>query len=150
MTNYTVPPRRDLISRVVREVEKAVDRFRPDTVYTHHAGDLNVDHRVTAEAVVTACRPLAGCPVREILAFEVPSSTEWRFAKGKGFEPTVFLDVGRFVDAKVRALAAYRGESRPFPHPRSGRYLRSLAAVRGGQSGCRGAEAFILVRRLDP
>ncbi|MFA6316403.1 MAG: PIG-L family deacetylase [Elusimicrobiota bacterium] len=136
--------------RVVREIEAVVERFKPDTVYTHHSGDLNVDHRIAAEAVVTACRPLAGCPVREILAFEVPSSTEWRFAKGKGFEPTVFLEASRFLEAKVRAMAAYQSEALPFPHPRSGKYLRSLAAVRGGQSGLAAAEAFILIRRLDP
>lgn len=52
---------------VIKLVEKHLRDFGPATVYTHHAGDLNVDHRRVHEAVVTACRPQAGHPVKRIL-----------------------------------------------------------------------------------
>lgn len=133
---------------VVQAIEEVVAALRPGTVLTHHAGDLNIDHRVTADAVRTACRPLPASPVRQILAFEIASSTEWAFGSGPAFEPNFFVDAAGFLDAKVRALAAYRGEARPFPHPRSETYLRALAAVRGAQSGREAAEAFMLVRKL--
>ena len=38
---------------VVKSVEEVIDSLQPDTVVTHHAGDLNVDHRVVHNAVIT-------------------------------------------------------------------------------------------------
>jgi LmbE family N-acetylglucosaminyl deacetylase len=64
---------------VVKVVEELVDRIKPEVIYTHHPGDLNIDHGVIHRAVLTATRPVSGQPVREIYAFEVPSSTEWAF-----------------------------------------------------------------------
>src|SRR3984957_20010480 len=43
---------------VVKCVEKLLAELRPSIVYTHYAGDLNIDHRIACQAVVTACRPL--------------------------------------------------------------------------------------------
>ena len=43
---------------VIKPVEAVVEAVAPEIVYTHHAGDLNVDHRIVHQAVVTACRPL--------------------------------------------------------------------------------------------
>src|SRR2546428_7477162 len=68
------------VLEVVKCVEAAIASFQPEVIYTHHAGDLNVDHEVVNRAVVTACRPLPGSHVRSILTFEVPSSTEWQAA----------------------------------------------------------------------
>ncbi|MBI3553512.1 MAG: PIG-L family deacetylase [Elusimicrobia bacterium] len=134
---------------LVHAIEEVVCAFKPDTVYTHSSTDLNIDHQIVCEAVKTACRPLPGSPVRHILSFEIPSATEWRFDSAKGFSPNVFVDVSRFLDKKLKALAAYKGEMRPFPHPRSEKYIRALAAVRGGQAGLPAAEAFSLIRSVS-
>jgi LmbE family N-acetylglucosaminyl deacetylase len=129
---------------VVKIVEHHVADVRPETVYTHHAGDLNVDHRVVHQAVLTACRPLPGSSVREILAYETVSSTEW----GTPFVPNHFVAVDGFVDAKLRALECYRSEMREFPHPRSAESIRALAAFRGASIGASAAEAFAVVRSV--
>jgi LmbE family N-acetylglucosaminyl deacetylase len=71
---------------VVRQVEALVAQYTPETIYTHHGGDLNIDHAVTHRAVLTATRPMAGGCVRKVFAFEVASSTEWAFGQcGLGF-----------------------------------------------------------------
>ena len=132
---------------IVRRVEVELTRLAPDIVYTHHAADLNVDHRRTFEAVVTACRPTGPDGPRRVLSFEVPSSTEWQPpTAAPAFAPNVFVDVDVTLERKVAALAAYVGEVRPFPHPRSAEALRALAAWRGASAGLRAAEAFALVR----
>lgn len=135
---------------VVRIVEDLVARLQPGTVYTHHGGDLNIDHSITARAVLTATRPVAGCPVRELLAFEVPSSTEWAFQQ---IEPTfradVFMDVQATIEAKIKAMELYEGETRPFPHPRSAEALRAIARRWGSVAGVEYAEAFSLVRMIQ-
>ena len=133
---------------VVHLVEELVDRYQPTTIYTHHGGDLNIDHVVVHRAVLIATRPQPGA-VRRIYAFEIPSSTEWAFGKlAKPFEPTVFVDVAETLPAKLRAMAAYESEARAFPHPRSPEALTALAQVRGAAAGFAAAEAFELVREI--
>lgn len=61
---------------VVQALEAVVQAIAPQVIYTHHHGDLNIDHRSTHQAVMTACRPLSGSTIREIYSFEVLSSTE--------------------------------------------------------------------------
>jgi LmbE family N-acetylglucosaminyl deacetylase len=136
---------------VVKIVEDLIDRVRPEVIYTHHPGDLNVDHGVIHRAVLTATRPLAGQPVREIYAFEVPSSTEWAFQRIEpAFRPNVFVDITRTIEKKIAAMACYETEARTFPHPRSPEALRALATHWGSVVGCDAAEAFELVRSVRP
>ncbi|GAB3440814.1 PIG-L deacetylase family protein [Insolitispirillum peregrinum] len=134
--------------RVVQTVERFVSAVRPAIIYTHHTGDLNIDHRLVHQAVVTACRPLAGSSVRRILAGEVLSSTEWQSADMVPFQPTVWHDVRETLACKVAAMAAYANEARPFPHPRSAEAIEALARFRGVQGGFPAAEAFVLVKEF--
>jgi N-acetylglucosamine malate deacetylase 1 len=136
---------------VVQAVEQFVDRHRPSMVLTHHAGDVNVDHRVVHEAVVVACRPQPGHCVRELLFFEVPSSTEWRPPDvAAPFAPSWFVDISGTLGRKLDALNAYATELRAFPHPRSPEAVRALAQWRGASAGFAAAEAFVLGRKLLP
>ncbi len=133
---------------VVKTVEQWIRRYEPDVIYTHHPGDLNVDHGVTFRAVLTATRPgTHSRTVKEIYAFEVPSSTEWAFGRiGPAFRPNVFVDVTATLDTKIAAMQCYRTEARPSPHPRSPEALRALAAHRGSAAGVVFAEAFDVIR----
>jgi LmbE family N-acetylglucosaminyl deacetylase len=134
---------------VVKMVEEAVAQHRPSLVMTHHAGDLNIDHRILHDAVVTACRPIPACPVRELLFFEVASSTEWRPAvSAPAFAPQVFYDISGHLAAKREALSAYATEMRPFPHSRSIEAVEALARWRGASCGVPAAEAFTVGRAL--
>lgn len=134
---------------VVKLVEDLVQKLKPEVIYTHHLGDLNVDHGVVHRAVLTATRPLAGQPVRDIYAFEVPSSTEWAFGGIQPmFRPNVFVDVTATLETKIAAMACYETESRKFPHPRSPEVLRALATRWGSVVGCAAAEAFELIRSV--
>jgi LmbE family N-acetylglucosaminyl deacetylase len=136
---------------VVKVVEGLVDTIRPAAIYTHHPGDLNIDHLVTFRAVMTATRPVAGCPVREIYSFEVPSSTEWAFQQMEPrFRPNVFVDVTATIATKIEAMSLYESECRPFPHPRSPEALRAIARRWGSVAGLEYAEALELVRSLRP
>jgi LmbE family N-acetylglucosaminyl deacetylase len=134
---------------VVKIVEELVGRLKPEIIYTHHGGDLNVDHGVIHRAVLTATRPVAGQPVQQIYAFEVPSSTEWGFQRLEPvFRPNVFVDVTRTLEAKIAAMECYESEARKFPHPRSPEALRAIAMRWGSVAGCGAAEAFELVRSI--
>ncbi len=134
---------------LTQRVEVLIARHRPVTLFTHHGGDLNIDHRRTHQAVMTACRPQSGHPVRTLLCFEVPSSTEWQPpGSGTPFTPNWFVDIGATLDGKLAALTAYAAEVRDWPHPRSREGVEYLARWRGASVGCQAAEAFMLARQL--
>src|SRR5665213_864817 len=134
---------------ITKSVEALITRYKPDTVLTHHAGDLNIDHRRVHEAVVTACRPQPGHCVRALLCFEVASSTEWQLSgSAPAFVPNWFEDIADTLDRKLAAIDAYAVEMREWPHPRSRRGVEDLARWRGVTVGVPAAEAFMLGRQL--
>ena len=134
---------------IAKLIEGLIQKLRPAVIYTHHPGDLNLDHGIVHRAVLIATRPVLGHPVRQILTFEVPSSTEWAFQKIEPvFRPNVFVEVSKTLDAKIAALACYDSETRDFPHPRSEQTLRAIATRWGSIIGCTAAESFELVRSI--
>jgi LmbE family N-acetylglucosaminyl deacetylase len=134
---------------IAKVIEAHIREAAPDTIYTHHSGDVNIDHGAVQRAVITACRPQVGQTVETLLFFEIPSSTEWQLANsGAPFVPNWFIDISDVLEAKMNALKAYDHEMRPWPHPRSYRGVESLARWRGATVGCEAAEAFILGRRI--
>jgi len=143
--------RLDSIDRLdlIKLIEARIERYQPEIVYTHHAGDVNIDHRRLHEAVVTACRPTPGHSVKRLLSFEVASSTEWQPpGSAPAFQPNWFVDITDQLDRKRQALEAYASEMRPWPHARSIQALEHLARWRGAQVGVEAAEAFCLLRQL--
>lgn len=134
---------------LVKYIEAIGAEIKPDVVFTHHAGDLNVDHRITHQAVLTAFRPLPGQTVRSVFAFEILSSTEYSFASAEPlFVPNFFVDIATALCRKQEALHAYSSEMRDWPHPRSYEGVECLAKLRGAQNGVDAAEAFIMCRGL--
>jgi LmbE family N-acetylglucosaminyl deacetylase len=132
---------------IVKIIEDLIERLQPQVVYTHHGGDLNIDHRIVHRATLTATRPLSGCPVKEVCAYEVPSSTDWAFQQFRpAFQANVFEDISDTLDIKVKAMALYESESHPFPHPRSADAIKASAWRWGGAVGLEAAEAFALLR----
>ena len=132
---------------LVKRIEKIIDVYKPGTIFTHYAYDLNIDHQITHNAVVTACRPQPKYCVKELLFFEVPSSTEWNLTEA--FMPNYFVDISSTLSLKIEALNVYKNEMKSFPHPRSIKAIESLSYYRGASSGCEAAEAFIIGRKIN-
>lgn len=133
---------------IIKKVSQFVDLYRPDTIFTHHHGDLNIDHRRTCEAVLTACRPVGEYSVKRIYGFETPSSTEWNYTYAEPFRPNAYFDVSETIESKIEGMSKYRSEGAKAPHPRSPEALKALAAYRGSNVGCAYAEAFVLLREV--
>lgn len=130
---------------VAQWLEQALGELHPDVVYTHHHGDLNVDHGVVHNAVLTAFRPLPGQAAPAIYTFETPSSTEWG-RKSEPFLAQHYVNIADTLETKKAALAHYAMEMRAFPHPRSIEAIEALAKWRGAEAGMAAAEAFGVVR----
>lgn len=136
---------------IVKLIEKEKKNFQPEIVFTHHGGDLNIDHRRTFDAVITACRPIINESVKTIITFETPSSTEWISSTDpKPFIPNLFFEISREnLNAKICGMESYYFERRNFPHPRSKEALTIMAQSRGIIACCEFAEAFHLVRSIN-
>jgi LmbE family N-acetylglucosaminyl deacetylase len=131
---------------IIKAIEGLIKELEPHTVFTHHPSDLNIDHVITHRAVLTATRP-SGCPVKEIYAFEIPSSTEWSFGQFGSFQPDTFCNVENTIETKMRAMKLYETEWREFPHPRSPEALEAIAKRWGSVVGLKYVEAFETIRR---
>ncbi len=133
---------------IIQDIESNINNIRPEIIYTHHHGDLNVDHRITHQAVMTACRPQPERCVKEIYSFEVLSSTEWQVPGLQSFTPNVFIDITPYIEIKKNVLDIYSDEMRRPPHSRSIDNTIRTNAVRGNAVGIEYAEAFELLRKI--
>ncbi len=135
---------------IIKVVEAEKADFAPEVIFTHHGGDVNVDHQLTYRAVLTACRPMEHELVKSIITFETPSGTEWQGpTEANQFLPNLFVQVSaEGLAAKSKAMESYTFEKRPYPHPRSPEALEILAKRRGVQVGVKLAEAFVVVRQV--
>jgi LmbE family N-acetylglucosaminyl deacetylase len=136
---------------IIKVIEKEKMSFRPDVIFTHHGGDVNIDHQRTFEAVITACRPMQQESVRTIICFETPSGTEWRPSSDpKHFLPNFFVSFTEAnLAAKTKGMESYEFEKRKYPHPRSPEALKIQAQRWGVSVGHAFAEAFCIVRTIE-
>ncbi len=135
---------------IIKIVEQEKQDFQPEIIFTHHGGDVNIDHQRTFESVITACRPMEHEIVKTIITFETPSGTEWRASSDpKQFVPNMFVEVSeKDIDAKIKGMESYEFEKRTYPHPRSPQALKILAQQRGMMVGKKFAESFMIVRNI--
>lgn len=135
---------------VIKVVEEFIAKHNPAIVYTHHVSDVNIDHSILHDAVITACRPQPGFGIETILCFETASSSEWQTPDSRNcFIPNWFVDITDTIEIKMQALEHYHREMRPWPHSRSIRAVEHLNRWRGSSIGCEAAESFVLSRMID-
>ncbi len=135
---------------IIKSIEKYKKIIQPNLVYSHCGGDLNIDHRIITNAVLTAFRPEPNVSCSEIRLFEIASATDFgnEFVTGK-FSPNLFIEISDNWKYKEQALLAYKQELRDFPHTRSLEGIKNLAKLRGNQVGLNMAEAFQIIRKIQ-
>lgn len=153
LTTYDLPDNKfDTVSLldIIKIVEKEKQETQPDVVFTHHNGDVNIDHQLTFRAVITAFRSLPNENFSGILTFETPSGTEWIPPNDpRKFEPNVFVELSKeLIEKKVMAMESYEFEKRDFPHPRSSQSLYNRSTMWGISVGVEYAEPFQLIKYI--
>lgn len=136
---------------IIKVIEKEKEIFKPEIIFTHHAGDLNIDHQKTFEAVITSTRPMKGEKVHTIITFETPSGTEWIASSDpKQFIPNLFMEVSEEnLNAKIKGMESYEFEKRAYPHPRSPEALKIRASMWGVSVGNNFSEVFNIIRTIN-
>ena len=133
---------------IIKIIEEEKNDFSPEIIFTHHGGDLNIDHQITFKAVLTATRPTVSESVKSIFTFETYSGTEWQATNHpENFRPNVYIEISKNnLEAKKKAMNSYFYEKRSFPHPRSSKALEIIAQKNGTEVGYKYAERFCLIR----
>ncbi len=127
---------------LIHWIEKIVKKIKPDAIFTHHRYCTNIDHQYCHEAAIVATRAKTNNHI-PVFCGEVPSSTG--YLRPTKWEPNFYVNVSKYdVEAKIRAMQTFKEEARIDPHPRSPEVLKSLAKVRGSESGFHFAESFMI------
>ena len=134
--------------KINKIIENEISKFKPDTIITHNHDDCNSDHRVVNNSVMIATRPTPKTTIKNVLLFEILSSTEWNF--NSNFKPNVYFNIKKNLKNKIKAFKMYYDtEGKKFPFPRSFKGIEILSNYRGMQTGIENAEAYILLRSLE-
>lgn len=133
------------LTDIITPLEQVVAEVRPEIVYCQYGGDINRDHEILFKAILVATRPLETF-IQGIYAFDTASSTEWAYPRS--FVPDLWVDISSTLEAKLEAMACYKSEVRPYPHPRSLEALAHRARAWGNQVAVDAAEVFMTVRRV--
>ncbi len=135
---------------IIKAIEEVKKKYEPTLVYTHSGTDLNVDHVVVSNAVLTAFRPEPNEYCKEIRLFEVASATDYgNLLKKRLFAPNLFIDITNEWTEKSNSLEAYASEMKDYPHTRSIEGIKNLSKIRGNQVGLEFAEAFEVIRKIE-
>ena len=124
-----------------KKLEKIIQKFKPEIVYTAPKNDLNLDHQAVFDSTLVACRPKSG--VKKILCYEMQGQTK------SPFEPNIFENIEKEIDFKIKGFKMYKSEIEKFPNARSIIAIDNLAIMRGIQVGLKKAEGFQLIQEIN-
>lgn len=122
---------------------------KPEILYLPYPGDIHTDHRIVFDAVASCTKWFRHPSIKRVLAYETLSETDFNInPDSKGFKPNVFVDISDYLDQKIEIMKIYKSEMGEYPFPRSEEAIRALASLRGVASGCKAAEAFMLLKEI--
>ena len=133
---------------IIKKIEKFLFIHKPETIYTHFGGDLNIDHQIIFKAVMTAARPSVTNNIKNIYSFEIQSSTELSISSNK-FHPNMYVDITEHINKKKLLLNIYQSEMNEYPSSRSIENIIGKNSQRGAEVCVEFAEAFIINRRIE-
>jgi LmbE family N-acetylglucosaminyl deacetylase len=137
------------MSEMIRKFGSIFQEVQPHTVYLPYLGDVHTDHHIVFDAVSSCLKWFRYQSVKRVLSYETLSETDAALnPDSNAFRPNVFIDISSFLEKKIDIMKVYRGELGVFPFPRSEEAIRANAALRGVASGCKAAEAFMLLKEI--
>ena len=137
------------IIEINKIIEKEINLFKPETIFTHSHDDCNNDHRIVNRSVMMSTRPVYKNKfLKNIITFEVISSTEWNFENQ--FSPNYFEKISdKNVKDKIKAFHFYKSEIQNKQMPRTRDGIRTLAKYRGKIISSEFAECFKIIRTIN-
>jgi len=124
-------------SDVVTAIEKEINSFKADVIFTHNINDTHQAHISTAQASIAAARYLNNIYFYEPI-----------YPSGRAplpFNPQVFNDITDYLDIKIDSLKAHKSQYEKYKDEWIEAII-SRAKFRGFESNMKYAECFELCR----
>ncbi len=139
------------IAKISDELNKLINKIKPEILFIPHLGDSHVDHQIVHKACLVASRPLTNKCIPKILSYETLSETEWGVKKNNlHFIPNYYIELSSIdIKKKISAFNFYKSQTKKNHHPRSLNSIKSLAMYRGSNISRHFAEAFLLIRNIE-
>lgn len=134
-----------MLPKLVSRLSDIHSEVKPEIIYMPFIKDVHTDHQIISAAIRPSLKWFRYPHVKKVLMYETISETEFNFIDRDNFHPNTFVNISKYIDQKIRIMEIYEDQMESFPFPRSSHALRSLASLRGCQSGYNAAEAFELV-----
>jgi LmbE family N-acetylglucosaminyl deacetylase len=144
--NLKLPEGRlDSVANLDEQISKVFAAFKPEEVLLPPRSAVSGDHRAVFEAGLKCTKWFRRESIARVMSYEIPSCIGYGPITANAFEPGCFINIEKFVERKIEALAEYRTEKPAVPAEQRDRIVRALAMVRGSTAGFSAAEAFELV-----
>jgi LmbE family N-acetylglucosaminyl deacetylase len=124
----------------IESINRIIDQYKIDTIYTHWHHESNQDHSRTAHATISAARYIPN-----ILMYEP------MFPNGKTYESfrsQVYVDISSTFDLKIEAIKCHKSQVEKFGNG----FLEAIegrARYRGYEIGCKYAESYEVIRAVN-
>lgn len=137
------------LGQIIEKVSAVMRKENPDIIYLPYRGDVHSDHKIVFDAVISCTKWFRYPSVKRVLCYETLSETDFGInPDNNGFRPNVFVKIEDYIEEKIKIIKIYESELGCFPFPRSEQAIRALAMLRGAASGCKAAEAFMLLKEI--
>jgi len=124
-----------LNKELIDKIEEVLVQVKPDLILVNYGDDTHQDHRILAQATMSATRY-----VRNVLFFEVPTT--------QNFNPQVFVDISDTLERKFAVLKAHESQvmKTNIENMSIVELAKANATFRGIQGRVKFAEAFAPLR----
>ncbi len=137
----------EYLTHLISDISDVFNNFKPEKIYTVYRYDAHSDHKIVFDAVAACSKSFRYPYIREVLAYECLSETEFAVIPGSNqFKANCFIDISNHIDEKIEIMKIYSSEMGVHPFPRSEKNIRALATYRGATAGVEFAEAFQILK----
>ena len=137
------------LNDIITKIGEVFDVISPNTIYLPSPNDVHSDHHVTFDATAACCKWFRYPSLQQISAYETLSETDFGLKPWSKFYPNLFVNISYWLENKMDIMKMYGSEMGAFPFPRSEQAIQALANLRGSQSGCISAEAFMILKEIQ-
>tara|TARA_B110000483_G_scaffold120069_1_gene145000 strand:- start:5472 stop:6140 length:669 start_codon:yes stop_codon:yes gene_type:complete len=132
---------------LIDKIGQIIKTNKIEIVYTPFIGDAHSDHNIVTKAAIACCKWFRYPYVKEVLMYETISETNLNILNEPKFKPNVYIDISDHLQKKIKIMRLYKSEVKKHPFPRSDQAIKSLAIIRGSESGFIYAESFQQILR---
>ncbi|WHX50777.1 PIG-L deacetylase family protein [Paenibacillus woosongensis] len=127
---------------LITQLDKIIEDFQPDAIFTHSIDDSHQDHRIISQAV-QACFRKYMCDV-----YNFEQTNQSNLINSNRFIPDLYIDISEHFESKLNALRMHASQLAGYMvHYVSD--IKKLAEWRGYQYGTKYAETFKTVFKKE-